>query len=144
MVNFSGKSSSGGPLDVRLGPCGTAKARLVDPGGKPFAGSLRRGIVTVTMAITPGPRYSNSSNQAGLLAAEEASVNILDPVNYPSDLASNAEGRIKLSALIPGATYRLIDYSKSRQTDPQIRKSFTVKHGEELDLGDVLIEKPPG
>ncbi len=47
-------------------------------------------------------------------------------------------------ALIPGALYRISDYSIIN--DPkglQIRKDFTVKPGETLDLGDILIEKPP-
>jgi protocatechuate 3,4-dioxygenase beta subunit len=32
-IHVSGKSAAGGPVTVRLEPCGTAKARLVDPGG---------------------------------------------------------------------------------------------------------------
>jgi hypothetical protein len=45
--------------------------------------------------------------------------------------------------LIPGATYRIIDRTPFRGPDgPQFRKDFTVKPGEILDLGDILIEKP--
>ena len=35
VVNLSGKSAAGGPVTVRLEPCGAARARLVDPDGKP-------------------------------------------------------------------------------------------------------------
>ena len=37
-AHLSGKSAAGGPVTIRLEPCGTAKARLVDPVGKPIAG----------------------------------------------------------------------------------------------------------
>ena len=44
-------------------------------------------------------------------------------------------------ALIPGATYRLMDRTP-RRGGGQTRKVFTVKPGETLDLGDIRIEKP--
>ena len=52
-VNLSGKSAAGGPVTVRLEPCGTAKARLVDPRGKPVAGY--RDPYLISMVVTPGP-----------------------------------------------------------------------------------------
>ncbi len=51
--HFSGKSAAGGPVTVRLQPCGTAKARLVDASGKPIAGY--RSSSLITMVVTPGP-----------------------------------------------------------------------------------------
>ena len=50
-AEFTGKSAAGGPVTVRLEPCGTAKARLVDAGGKPVAGY--RGSGLISMAVTP-------------------------------------------------------------------------------------------
>ena len=41
-VNLSGKSSAGGPVTIRLEPCGAARARVVGPDGKPVAGALPR------------------------------------------------------------------------------------------------------
>ncbi len=57
---------------------------------------------------------------------------------------TDAEGRITLPALIPGALYRITDFSTAKDDakGPQVRKDFTVKPGETLDLGDILIEKP--
>ena len=57
---------------------------------------------------------------------------------------SDAQGRLTLPVLIPGATYRFIDYTMAvrGKTGPQLRKEFTVKPGETLDLGDIRIEKP--
>ena len=51
--------------------------------------------------------------------------------------------RLKLPALIPGANYRFVDWSTAvrGETGPQVRKEFTVKPGETLDLGDLVIEK---
>ena len=67
----------------------------------------------------------------------------VDPKHYRKQRPlTDAEGRVTLPALIPGALYRLLD-----RTDPngqQVRKDFTVKPGETLDLGDILIEKPQG
>ncbi len=46
-------------------------------------------------------------------------------------------------ALIPGATYRIHDETTiNDEGGAQLRKEFTVKPGETLDLGDILIEKP--
>ena len=53
-------------------------------------------------------------------------------------LTTDTDGRITLPVLIPGATYRFVELT----TVPQVRKEFTVKPGETLDLGDIRIEKP--
>jgi hypothetical protein len=56
-----------------------------------------------------------------------------------------ALGRITLPTLTPGAMYRVFDYSTFRGPDgAKVRKEFTVRPGETLDLGDILIEKPVG
>jgi hypothetical protein len=42
--------------------------------------------------------------------------------------------------LIPGTTYRIADRTTARTpAGPQLRKEFTVKPGETLELGDILI-----
>ena len=142
-VNLSGKSAASGPVTVRLEPCGAAKARFVDPGGKPVAVRLPRGM-RLTMVVTPGPPLSRGKDQAGLIAADEADLSQVDTVNYETELVSDAQGRLTLPVLIPGATYRIVDYTTvvRDETGPQVRKEFKVKSGESLDLGDILIEKP--
>jgi hypothetical protein len=62
----------------------------------------------------------------------------------PRGLVTDAEGRISLPALIPGALYRIVDFSTGNDPDKgvQVRKDFTVKPAETVDLGDILIEKP--
>jgi RNA polymerase sigma factor (sigma-70 family) len=138
---FSGKSAASGPVVIRLEPCGSAKARLVNPNGQPVAGPLPRR--SITMVVTPGPPDTPANEQAGLLAADEAELNQIDPTNHEIPLASDADGRITLPVLIPGATYRFIDRTTTRDPiGPQVRKEFSVKPGEILDLGDILIERP--
>jgi hypothetical protein len=48
-----------------------------------------------------------------------------------------------LPDLIPGAPYRLSDNSTANDDKGvQLRRDFTVKNGETVDLGDILVEKP--
>jgi hypothetical protein len=142
VVNLSAKSAAGGPVTVRLEPCGAARARIVDPDGKAIAGPLR-GLV-VLMVVTPGPdSFIVSTNKSGLVA-DRARLTLIDPVNYQKEPAVDADGRIALPVLIPGATYRVLDTRVIRGgAGPALRKEFTVKPGETLDLGDIGIEKPP-
>jgi hypothetical protein len=138
-ARFSGRSGADGPITVRLEACGTALARLVAPDGKPVdrfpIGRL------VSMVIIPGPPSGPRPAMDGPSFAEEARLYLLDPVNYGNDVQSDAQGRVTLPALIPGALYRVVDVLTG--AEPAIRKEFTVKPGEALDLGDILIEKPP-
>jgi hypothetical protein len=137
---FSGKSASGGPVIVRLQPCVTAKARLVDPDGKPVVRFSAPWLIS--MVVTPGPFASTKARKEGLLLADEARLPAVDPINYDHDPVSDAQGRITFPTLIPGATYRVIDRTPFRGPDgPQHRMDFTVKPGEALDLGNILIEK---
>jgi hypothetical protein len=78
------------------------------------------------------------------ISADEGELTDVDPINYETALAPDALGRIELPVLIPGATYRFIDYSMyvRGQTGPEIRKEFTIKPGQKLNLGDIRIAKP--
>jgi hypothetical protein len=126
---------------VKLEPCGTATARLVGPDGKPRGGFTPPRLIS--MVVTPGEFFVLKARKEGTALADEDSLSAIDPINYQSDLASDAQGRIVFPALIPGATYRIVDFSTFQTPDgPQLRKEFTVKPGEALDLGDILIEKP--
>ena len=105
-----------------------------------------------SIGTTPGrwPRWSSPRGRRpcraakdGPLFSEEASVMSLDPINYGNDFQSDAQGRLTLPALIPGATYRILDVSPAfADGDPAIRKEFTIKSGETIDLGDILIARP--
>ncbi len=141
---FSGRSAAGDPVTVRLQPCGAARARLVDAAGKPVAGSRDAyGSHMTMMVVTPGPiRWSQDPADKDRLAADQDFVAAFDPIHYPKGLASDARGQLTLPELIPGATYRIYDTTPGGGDNPQLRKEFTVKPGETLDLGEIRIEKP--
>ncbi len=148
-IHLSGKSASSGLVTVQLEPCGTAKARLVDPDGRPMAGPMVGPMARishlwlVSMVVQPGPPRSRKSYDEGLVISSEYPLTWVDPINYPQSPVSDSQGRIVFPGLIPGATYRINDRTTVRdEKGPQVRKEFTVKPGEPLDLGDILIEKP--
>jgi hypothetical protein len=143
-ARLSGRSAAGGPITIRLEPCGTATARLIDAHRKPIAGY--RGEFLLSLIITPGrSSVSRDPADAKLLAAEGDFVSRIDPINYAKEPETDADGRIRFPALIPGATYRIVDRTTfSDSSGAQVRKDFTVKPGETLDLGEILIEKPQG
>ena len=126
-IQLSGKSAASGPITVRLEPCGTAKARIRDSSGKPVLGPIVDR--SFTMVMTPGPYYSATRGKTGVLAADEAGLTNVDPVNYASPLAPDSQGGLALPALIPGARYRCVDPTTAvrGQSGPAIRKEFTVK-----------------
>ncbi len=140
-IELSGKQA-GEDITVRLQPCGRATARLVDPDGKPIA----KGFPQVEIVGNPGPRVDtrNPREQAELAADTVYLLNV-DPVHHRSRPHTDADGRITLPDLIPGATYRLNGTSLYAPTkrDP-VYKDFTVKPGETVDLGDITIERSAG
>ncbi len=139
MVNLSGMSGADGPMTLRLDACGQARARLVDPAGKPIAG--RRDPYLIGIVVTPGPsRLSGDKGDEGRLEADQDYLCRIDPINYPDGSISDTQGYVTFPALIPGATYRIHDMSD--EDGGKLRKTFTVKPGETLDLGDVVIQKP--
>ncbi len=134
---LSGKSAAAGPILVHLAPCGAATMRLVDPRGKPVT-ALRGGPWLVSLVVAPGA----TQGRVGETWADESELPRIDPVNYAKFPAPDADGVIKFPALIPGASYRIIDRTTFRDAiGPQVRKEFTVKPGQTIDLGDILIEK---
>ncbi len=99
------------------------------------------------LLITPGTHsfFKPDPVELAKLEADAAFMPNIDPKHYqrPNGPVTDAEGRITLPDLIPGALYRISDCSTRNDQDKgvQIRKDFTVKPGETLDLGDILIEK---
>jgi len=142
IAHLSGKSAAGGPVTVRLERCGTVKARLVGPGGKPVEGYRGPGTM---MIVTAGARFDSSQEKAEPSPPELFALRTIDPPRYETLPLSDAQGRVVLPALIPGAMYRVFDTSIARDLmSAPIRKEFTIKPGETLELGDILIAKPPG
>jgi hypothetical protein len=140
-VSFSGRMASSGKVNVRLEPCDSARLRLVDPGGKPLAQFTPARMVM--MVVTPGALGVGRAQKEYPLIADQATMDRIDPINHAKPPTTDAEGRITLAARIPGASYRIADRTTAGTADGlRLRKEFSVKSGEALDLGDILIEKP--
>jgi RNA polymerase sigma factor (sigma-70 family) len=136
-VELSGKQA-GEDVTIRLRPCGRAKARFVGPDGKPVA----RISALLEILGSPGPDpFTRDPKERTMLAADVTYIANVDRKHYWHGPLTNSEGRVILPDLIPGATYRIKDRSDPNK-GPRVRKDFTVKPGETLDLGEILIEKP--
>jgi hypothetical protein len=140
-AELSGKQAGEEPT-IRLQPCGQAKARFVGPDGKPIPKIYSR----IEILGTPGPhRFDRRPEAESMLNADAAALVNLDRKHYwNNNRFTDTEGQIIFPDLIPGASYRINDFSTGSVPGKgvQVRKDFTVKPGEMLDLGDILIEKP--
>jgi hypothetical protein len=139
-VEVSGEQA-GEELTIHLQPCGRARARFVGPDGEPVPGHRPH----IEFVATPGPsRMSLREKDQAELSAEADFIANIDRKRYWNDGRTDAEGRFTLISLIPGALYRIVDFSATDDPNKrvQIRRDFTVKPGEMLDLGDILIERP--
>lgn len=140
-VQLSGKQA-GDDIQVTLEPCGTARATFIGHDGKPIPNLFPH----FEILAKPGPpQFARSTSGKGEMAADAAYMPNVDRKHYWNGPKTDADGRITLPDLIPGALYRITDFSTVNNQDKgvQVRKEFTVKPGETIDLGDVLIEKPP-
>jgi RNA polymerase sigma factor (sigma-70 family) len=143
-VEISGKQAGGEPVTVRLAPCGTAKARLLNSQGKPAKNfPPMPNLVWLEVVVTPGRSLASrfrekEATDKDTPYADELSLCFVDRKHY-WDLRSDTEGRCTFPALIPGATYRIIGQGLSGGTIFQ--KDFTVESGQMLDLGDVTITR---
>jgi beta-lactamase regulating signal transducer with metallopeptidase domain/protocatechuate 3,4-dioxygenase beta subunit len=122
------------PARIVLEPCGEATMRFVDSDGKPVAGHDTH----VDMVVTPGPLAYNVGKDAPGLAADSDFISNIDRENHLWPHKSDAEGRFKLVALIPGATYRVVTHRNEQFT---IAKEFQAKSRETFDLGDIVVER---
>jgi hypothetical protein len=121
-VDIAGRQAGEG-LMIRLQPCGRAKMRFVGPDGKP----ITKHEAIFEFVATPGPSVyarRNKQEQAALAADADFLANV-DRKHYWGDPVADAEGRFTMVSLIPGAIYRISDFStvngekggKDRQRD---------------------------
>ena len=139
-VEISAKQTGENVL-VHLQPCGQAQARLVGPDGKPVV----KVFPQFEIVGTPGPHeWDRRKESQSMLAADGAYMPNVDRIHYWKGPYTDAQGRITLPALIPGALYRISDYSTINDPDKgvHVRKDFTVQPSESLELGDILIANP--
>jgi protocatechuate 3,4-dioxygenase beta subunit len=122
-ARLSAKEAGGGPVTVRLAPCGKAVARVVKKNGEPVVG------FPPMLSIVARP-------EEGKVEADTILLQAMDRVNYRGFLESDKQGRCTFPALIPGATYRI------KALGLKSVPSFVVNPGETLVLPDIFIDRP--
>ena len=132
-VEISGRSADNGPLVVHMQPCGKAVARFVNGAGNPIA----KHFPALMILVTPGLARAGNGQTDREVQADAEFVCNFDRVHYWTGwnklLLTDGQGRYTFPALIPGATYRLVESSGA--------KDFTVKSGETLQLPDIVIRE---
>jgi RNA polymerase sigma factor (sigma-70 family) len=132
-VELSGKAA-GGPVTVRLEPCGRAVARFVDPAGKPLVG--HRPLIDI--AITPGAwQYDSEAWRKGQLLADSEHLANVDRQNYWNGPRTDADGRISFPALIPGVTYQIPTFRKG---EAALGREFVAASGKTFDAGTITFQ----
>ncbi|WP_148593568.1 hypothetical protein [Aquisphaera giovannonii] len=133
------------PPILTLQPGGTAAARIVDASGRAVEGDAAR----INIVSTPGHgmdyygRSLNGKERGGLMADEDLYANV-DRTNYWDGPRSDRNGRITMSRLIPGATYRVYELSETLEGPPLYRwRDFTVQPGGVTDLGEIRSGRKP-
>ena len=131
------KLGNGNPqINVVLRQGISAQGDVIGPDGQPVPDTWM--ISRVMLGPMSGAREAWRGSAHGSTRDGRFEINGLDPDSEVP--VYFLEPRNKL-----GATYRIIDRTPFRGPDgPQHRRDFTVKPGETLDLGDILIEKPIG
>src|SRR5205807_2140723 len=132
LAEISSKNAGDKAVTVQLAPCGSAQLRFISANGKPVAGRTPNLQIVTSPGVDPFQREAVLNK--GLLFADADFVANLDRLNYWRGLRSDAQGRVRLPALIPGATYRLLPHAKG-----QPARDFTVEAGKTMDLGDVSV-----
>jgi hypothetical protein len=119
-------------MTVVLKPCGSATLKALDSKGEPV-----RNFANVQMVVTPGAlRYDfDALMRRGEFAADADFVANVDRTN--NALRADDEGRLKLPALIPGATYQVYGLRDGKWL---VVREFQVKAGEMLELGDLVVQ----
>ncbi|HVX13531.1 MAG TPA: carboxypeptidase-like regulatory domain-containing protein [Pirellulales bacterium] len=127
-ATISGRQA-GELVTVRLVPCGTASARLLNKNGTPLGGRQQ----TFELVVTPGvARHDRKAQEKGLLAMDGDFVANLDR-QHNWGLKTDDMGYISYPALIPGATYRLTI------AIPDVAKEFTAESGKNTELGELTL-----
>jgi hypothetical protein len=132
VVELSAQHAARQPVTVRLQPCGTATARFVDMKGKPMA-NLQ---VIPKILMTPGISIVEERRSNKLLA-DTAFLSSMGQ-ECLNDLRTDAQGRVTMPGLIPGATTWLI-VQEPRRGHYDFKKVFKVQAGQTVNLGDLRV-----
>jgi protocatechuate 3,4-dioxygenase beta subunit len=157
IAEVNGKQAANRLTAVKLWSCVSATAQLVDGQGKPRA----KYQPLVSMLVPPGPHPVASKLSAvtfspdgktiaeakegtpkkswavrGLqFAPDQIWLGQADPLHYGKGFVTDAQGKLTLPALIPGATYRILNVEGKA-------KDFKAQPNMTLDLGKLVITEP--
>jgi hypothetical protein len=139
-VDVTAALADQGPLTVQLQQCGSASLRLIDDEGHP----VPKGTALLNLVATPGPGtdYGGDSlteAERSMLTADEEIYANIDRQHYWNSPKADRDGRLTLPLLIPGATYRVYEYTRGKSGHAQRWRDFTVEPGQTTDLGDVRV-----
>jgi len=120
---------------IRLQPCGSVRARFVNESGQPWAGPDPR----LRLIVTPGPS-SASSRPNQPLQGEFVLWGNLQWRNGSrlEKFRVDGDGKLTIHKLIPGATYQ---FEIGDHTWPDSERGFTIRPGETIDVGAVVVGK---
>src|SRR5262249_54558264 len=129
VADLSAAKARGGELTIKLQPCGTAQGRLLDAAGKPSS-------AVPLVALEGAP-------DRGKLEGERAPLGLPGRARGQPALPPDAEGRVTVRGLIPGATYRLKTFNVRTQTAEPLGGPFTVEAGKTRNLPDAVAPQVP-
>jgi protocatechuate 3,4-dioxygenase beta subunit len=136
-VEISARESGDEPV-IRLAPCGSVRVRLVDEAGKPV---VRYRLVLEFLVIPGRFQCEFDGNFRGEDLAACAGQALLGYGGHWGGPPTDADGRVTLSGLIPGATYRLLTSEHDAVSlDSEILEDFRVEPGQVLDLPEFTIK----
>jgi RNA polymerase sigma factor (sigma-70 family) len=107
VVELSAEGPGREPPPVRLARCGQAKVRFTDREGQPVAG-LR--LCVFLCLRREHPRQRPKTEGPPKVNYQGYDMRWVDPRHYAHDPRTDAEGRVTLPALVPGALYLLEFY----------------------------------
>jgi RNA polymerase sigma factor (sigma-70 family) len=129
---ISGKQVKKKPLTVRLAPCGSAVVRLLDSQGLPLKNYRINPFGF--QVLLPAPHPTNPKARPKNLPAAWMWQVRFDPWHYSypyRQLRTDAQGRINLPGLVPGATYRIWERG--------IITNFKAVSGKVVKLKDIRL-----
>ena len=123
-------------LTARLQKVGRAKVRVLYGKGKPLADSR----TVVTVPISPGLSFFDK-NAFGRpdATADEAMLSNFDHKNHGNDLRTDADGRLELRGLIPGARHWIIVTRPGSVGMVRVPVDVNAEAGKTVDLKDVTV-----
>jgi hypothetical protein len=123
---------------IRLQKCGSAKARIAENKAKPLANER----VVVTVLLTPGHSLFDPGEPFNLkgATADVAHLANFDQKSF-NTLRTDAEGRVELRNLIPGARHWIV---VSRPSGGMVRVPLDLvpEAGKTLDLKEITVPNP--